>query len=128
MPGDSIDIARSLALYLIIFDDQGAPLACDAVLGGTTPVPPAGVFERAPSGREDRITWQPASGVRSAIVVTRYRGGFVLAGRSLRLVEERESSAEAISGVFWLLTLAVGGVASVIASLLRRHLPPQQAF
>ena len=38
---------------------------------------------------EDRLTWQPEPGVRSATVVVHYQGaqaGFVMAGRSLREV------------------------------------------
>jgi hypothetical protein len=42
-------------------------------------------------------------------VVVAYGGaqpGFVLAGRSLREVEKRESQVEQISGIVWLVTLA----------------------
>ncbi len=41
---------------------------------------------------EDRITWQPEPGIRSAVVVVHYTGatpGYVMAGRSLREVEWR---------------------------------------
>ena len=118
LPPATVDLARGLAPYLIIFDERGRPVASDAVLAGSTPVPPSGVFEAVRAGGEDRITWQPASGVRSAIVVTSYRGGFVLAGRSLRLVEQRESDVEAIVAIIWLATLAAVALASLGADWL----------
>ena len=45
-----------------------------------------------------------------AAVVVSYGGsqpGFVLAGRSLREVEKRESQVEQITGIVWLVSLAV---------------------
>ena len=46
-------------------------------------------------------------GVRSAIVVKSYPGGFVLAGRSLQSVEERETSLEQYCYIGGLATLAL---------------------
>ncbi len=87
-----IDIAASLAPYRMVFDDAGNPLASEAVLHGQTPAIPKGIFDYVRAYGEDRITWQPEPGVRSAVVIVHYGGahpGFVLAGRSLREVEQR---------------------------------------
>ncbi len=87
-----IDMARSLAPYLIDFDDALRPLASTVQLDGHIPVPPAGVFASAKARGENRLTWQPRRGVRSAVVVVPYAGlhpGYVLAGRSLRETERR---------------------------------------
>jgi len=57
---------------------------------------------------EDRVTWQPASAVRSAAVVVRYGGaqpGFVLAGRSQREVEARVDQLTLMIGAAWVITL-----------------------
>jgi hypothetical protein len=96
VPTEKVDIATSLAPYLIVFDRDGKPLASSAELNGGTPTIPSGIFESVKQQGEDRISWQPQSGVRSAIVVTQIKGGagFVLAGRSLREVEKRESLEE----------------------------------
>jgi hypothetical protein len=67
-----------------------------------------GVFDYVRQHDQDRITWQPEPGVRIATVVAGYTGsqsGFVLAGRSLREVEKRESQAEMEAGVVWIVTL-----------------------
>lgn len=106
------DIATSLAPYLIAYDDKGKAIASSGLLDGTIPTPPAGVFEVARAQGENRITWQPKPGVRSAIVLVRYEGkqpGFVLVGRSLSQIEERTSR------LVWMVTL--GWVVTMIASL-----------
>jgi hypothetical protein len=87
LPAGQVDLALSLAPYLIVFNPEGAPLVANATLHGQVPVPPKGVLEYARQHGEDRLTWQPEPGVRSAIVVLPVSGGtagYVLAGRSLR--------------------------------------------
>jgi hypothetical protein len=54
--------------------------------------PPSGVFAYVRDHGEDMISWQPAAGVRSAIVVDSFYGGFVVAGRSLTGTERAESA------------------------------------
>jgi hypothetical protein len=88
-----VDLARSLAPYITVFDGTGRVQASSAVLEGRTPVPPAGVLEAARHQRNE-LTWQPRPHVRSAIVVVPFRhgdaDGTVLVGRSLQEVERRE--------------------------------------
>ena len=89
---EKVDIAASLAPYLIIFDPSGNAIASNAVLHNTTPKLPPGVLEFTRQHEQDRITWQPEQGVRSAVVIVSAAGGksgYVLAGRSLREVEQR---------------------------------------
>jgi hypothetical protein len=107
LPGGAIDMATSLAPYLIIYDNSGTPLAASVELDGALPAVPAGVFSDAGSQGQKRFTWQPESGVRSAVVLTRYTGktsGYVLAGRSLREVEKREDRLLWLVGLAWLGT------------------------
>jgi hypothetical protein len=51
-------------------------------------------------------------------VVVAWKGGTVLAGRSLRLVEQRETNAELIAGAAWLAMLAALAAASILAAWL----------
>lgn len=105
-PGQAVNIAKSLDTYIIIYDASGAPLASSASLDGAPPSLPTGVFSYTTQRGEDRFTWQPAPGVRGAVVVTPWTNtgagnpalgiptstpgsGFVLAGRSLTEVEQR---------------------------------------
>jgi hypothetical protein len=111
VPSAKVDIAASLAPFLVIYDDSGKILASSAVLHGENPAIPAGVLDFTRQHGEDRVSWQPENGVRIAAVVVRTNNGFVLAGRSLREVEKRISQVENLSGlailVIWFTTLFV---------------------
>ena len=114
---EKVDIARSLAPYIIVFDTSGKPIISSAQLDGHTPTIPPGVFDYVRQSGEDRFTWQPRTGVRSAVVVTAFKGsasGFVLAGRSLREVEIREDALMQIVFVGWLAILLVTLLATAI--------------
>ena len=90
---------------MIVFDANGTPIASSALLDGQTPSIPPGIFDSVRKNGEDRITWQPQDGVRSAVVVTQFKGtstGFVLAGRSLREVEKREDSLLQLLNIGWI--------------------------
>ncbi len=104
---NKIDIAESLAPYLAIYDTSHQLVATSATLHGETLAPPSGVFDTAQASGINVLTWQPEAGVRSAIVVKAYPGGYVLAGRSLQSVEERETSLEQLLFIGGLATLAL---------------------
>lgn len=99
-PPGSVDVAHSLTPFMIVYNSQGQVVSSNAKLNGQTPVLPSGIFNNVKNNGEERFTWQPQDDVRIAAVVTSYTGGFVLAGRNIREVENREHK----------LTLQVGGV------------------
>jgi hypothetical protein len=118
IPTAKVEIADSLAPFLIVFDDSGKVQASSATLHGVVPAYPAGVLDYTRQHGEDRVTWQPENGVRMATVVARYDQGFVLAGRSLREVEKREDQVEQLSGLamltIWVVTLIVIALAELV--------------
>jgi hypothetical protein len=118
---EKVDIARSLAPYLVVFDSAGKPVASSALLDGQVPTLPAGVIEYARQHGEDRITWQPQPGVRGAAVVVAARGGqagFVLAGRSLREVENRVAQLGVpFAGAWFLAMVAALGLIGLFEAL-----------
>ena len=123
VPAEKVDIANSLAPYIIVFDATGKPIASSVQLNGQTPTIPSGVFDYVRQNGEDRITWQPQPGVRSAIVVTQFKGsnpGFVLASRSLREVEIREDNIMHLILLGWLAILLVSLLATAIIFRLLR--------
>lgn len=110
----SVNIASSLAPFVMIYDKDRNPVLATAVLSGKTPNIPEGVLNAAGRKGENRVTWQPKRGVRSAIVVVSYPRGYVLVGRSLTEVEKRIEQLGMLVCMLWLMTM----VASFLAVLL----------
>lgn len=110
-----VEMSQSLAPFVIVFDETGMPLASSARLHGRLPALPAGLLDYVREHGEDRVTWQPESGVRMATVIVHVPGGpggFVLAGRSLLEVEKRIDQAQLLSGL-GALAIAAGSLVVV---------------
>ena len=119
VPSRSIDIGTSTDLYVIVTDAQREVLASSGSLDGKVVLPPAGVFDFVRTSGEDRVTWQPATGVRSWIVVDSFSGGFVIAGRSPSDSEQSELLL-LLWGSFAALALAGAAGVALIAARLGR--------
>lgn len=108
VPGTT-DISKSLATYIMIFDDSGKTLLSTADLHGQAPSFPSGVFDYVRQHNQERVTWQPEPGVRQATVVTYYKNdkasGFVVVGRSLREIENRINNLALMVGLVWLVLM-----------------------
>jgi hypothetical protein len=123
----TIDMTHSLSVFVIVYDDNGKPVAGNAALNGSMPVPPSGVLDFVRAHQEERVTWQPGLGLRFATIVRSYKtangSGFVLVGRSLREVEKRESQLMQLAGIAWgaLMATIVIGVPLVAWSNKRPH-------
>ena len=113
-----VDIARSLAPFVVIYGSADSIIATDGMLDGQPPVVPAGVLAAAHATGRNAVTWQPRPGVRVATVSVPWSGGTVLAGRSLRLVEDRAAMLEQLVGAWWLATLAALAVAGAVVARL----------
>jgi hypothetical protein len=116
-----VDLATSLGTFVIVFDADHAVVATNATLDGGSPAPPRAMLDAATPGSPSAVTWQPRSGVRIAAVTVAWKGGFVLAGRSLRRVEQLEWNAQLLAGAAW----ACGLVALALASLAGAWLWPR---
>lgn len=122
LPASQVDLASSLAPFVIVYDEDGKVLASSASLHGQAPALPDGVLAYTRAHGEDRITWQPEPGVRIAAVIAAVKGaggGFVLAGRSMREVETREDQALSITVIAILVTLAASLLFTALSELLR---------
>lgn len=117
LPSGQVNIASSLAPFVIIFDDSGKPVASSALLHDQIPSYPTGVFDYVRKNGEDRVTWQPEPGVRIASVVVAYSGtlnGFVMAGRSLRETEKRVDLVGSYVLFAWILTMLTSLIVVVL--------------
>jgi hypothetical protein len=117
IPSTRVDMSSSLQPYVVVFDPSGRVITSSVTLHGRQPDFPVSVFDGLQGGGQDRITWQPEVGVRSAVVVEHWRGGFVLAGRSLRLTEERETDLELLVAAGWLGTSAFTALVAVVVGI-----------
>jgi hypothetical protein len=121
LPANSIDVAKSLASFIIVYNDAGEPTASSGLLHGKIPTLPVGVLDYVRKTGEDRVTWQPEGGVRIATVVVRASGnspGFVLVGRSLRETEKRVDQLNLLVGAAWLAALSATMVVVVLSELI----------
>ncbi|MGA7192456.1 MAG: hypothetical protein WBW94_02420 [Anaerolineales bacterium] len=103
--GTKVEMSRSLAPFIDIYDMNENPIAGSGLLNGQLPAYPKGALDSAKQSGENRVTWQPNPDVRIASVVVPYNDGFVVAGRNMREVEQRESQTELLAGVTWILAL-----------------------
>ena len=116
LPGRQVELSESLAPYVMVFDKGETLVASSATLDGHTPDFPKSVLQNLQG--QDRVTWQPQAGVRSAVIVQAWQGGFVVVGRSLRLVEEREQNTLALTTAAWAACVVGSGVAALAVALL----------
>jgi hypothetical protein len=128
IPPNNVNLEQSLEPFAIFYDDRGVPSAANGYLNKAIPSPPPGVFRYLRSHDTDTVTWQPQPNVRIAAVIHRVSGpnpGFILAGRSLRLVDEQESLfwRMVFLGWFMLVFLLVAG-AALLSRFQRRNTMP----
>jgi hypothetical protein len=114
-----VNLAQSLASFVVIYDKNGNPVAGTGYLDGARPKVPMGELKAADSQSDNRVTWQPKDNVRIASVTVAAKNYYVLAGRSLREVENREQKIFRITLGGWAATLLVTIVAFIVREQYR---------
>ncbi len=114
------DLRQDLQGFVIVTDSSRAVLASSAQLDGQTPLPPEGVFKYTAAHGRDKISWQPKDDVRLATIVVPYKGGFVMAGQSLKPYEDRVVIYSVLALAAW---AAMFGWATLILLLPAKFLP-----
>ncbi len=91
IPTSHVAIETSISPYIVVYTKEGTSVAGNGYLHDVLPQLPSGVFEAQKGGiaNENRISWQPEPAIREAIVITSYKNGYVVSGRSLRDTELR---------------------------------------
>jgi len=118
----TIDIGKSLSPFLIIVDPSGKSVASTGRLDASIPTIPSGALDYAKTHGENRLTWQPRSGVRIASVIVSVPGdakGFVVAGRSLEESEARTAMIGKLIALGWLGCFVLIGVVCVLLTLMQ---------
>jgi len=114
---DSMDLAKSLAPFVTLYDKNGRPIQSTGLLEGKYPIIPRGVFEFVNQHGEERVSWQPRQDIRMAMIVMAVKSpiiGFVAVGRSLKEVELRESNLRNIVFLGWMFAAGIIALAALI--------------
>jgi len=110
---------KSASPIVLIYDTSGQPVAGNALLHGTLPRLPHGIFNTIRDRREFRVTWQPHIGIRVALTGDVLpSGGFVVAGQSLILAESKEIRFHSL--LLWIWAFAMLACGSILALSRRR--------
>lgn len=117
VPEQTVDIHRSLAPWVAVYDGSRKLVASSA--DGLDAFPTS-VFDSVPAGGRDVVTWQPDTSTRQAAVVERWAHGWVVAGRSLALVEQREDQTLQLSVLAWLGALVAAAAGAVAGAMVTR--------
>jgi hypothetical protein len=113
------DIRQGLTPWIAIYDAGGANYGSTGLLNGDNPKMPTGLLDystwlshktwHSPTGLETRVTWQPESDIRQALVIVHFDsslgGGYAVAGRSMRTTEERIISLTQLAAIAWSFTV-----------------------
>ncbi len=124
MAGDTVEISKSLAVFIVLYDMNGEPIRSNGLLDGKLPQIPKGVFDFTRRHGEDAISWQPRRGVRMATVVESVQAGeigFVAVGRSLQEVEKRVGSLTTMILIGWLACIGVIFLHVIIVNIRSKH-------
>ena len=106
-----VDLARSLAVFVVVEDAQGRSSDGSGFLRGSLVSLPTGVLASAARSGKDDVTWQPSAGLRFATVTLKVGNQFVSAGQSLRPSEDRDGTFRLLVGLGWLAAMLIlGGV------------------
>lgn len=104
--GAQVDMGKSLAPYIILFDNNGKITTSSASFNNKLPKIPGGLLATARKRGELRFTWQLEPEVRQAAVMEYVnRKGYILVGRSLKEVEIREIQVIDMVFIAWLIGL-----------------------
>jgi hypothetical protein len=121
---DKLEISTSISPFYVIYDENAKPLSSNALLYNKMPELPLGVFRGAKEEGENKITWQPASGLRFATVIVHVSGkfnGYVMAGRSLMETEKRIKNLTLMTGLTWGITSVVVLVIVILYSRIKEE-------
>lgn len=102
-----VDMSKSSAPFLIIYDQFGKVVAGNGYLDNVIPQVPIGVLSTAQNDKTHNVTWEPKNDVRIASASARAGDYYVLGGRSLAQTEKWISNTGKLLGIVWLLSLVI---------------------
>jgi hypothetical protein len=107
---DTIDLQKSLSIFVASYDENGSPLQSNAVIDGKLPQIPLSVIKFVKMHKEDWITWQPRQNIRLATGILSTGStpvSYIAVGRSLKNAEDRISNLITMIGIGWTLCFLI---------------------
>jgi hypothetical protein len=123
---DSIELSESLGVFAAFYGPDLLPLRSSGLLHGQLPRIPSGVLDYVKTHGQERVSWQPEHQVRMALVVLRSQSpnvAFVVVGRSLMEIEQREANLRTMALLCWVLVMGMLIVIATLAGLSRPKTP-----
>ncbi|MFA7308773.1 MAG: hypothetical protein WC045_01745 [Patescibacteria group bacterium] len=108
MPNTSVDIATSPDTFIMLYNDNQEMTISSTLLNGSAPRLPKDILNYAKDHTENKLTWEPVPGVRTALIVKRIEGknpGYVAVGRSLTGTERNTLYLGLLMLTIWLVSL-----------------------
>ena len=118
----TVDMAHSVAPFIIIYDKSGKVVTGSGYLDGKIPRVDTAVLKDAQPGKDNQVTWQPKAGVRIASVEVAAKKYYVLGGQSLRLTESRANKLLAITALGWAISVIFILIDYFVLQKLTTHL------
>lgn len=100
-----VDMERSHAPFVIIYDQYGKVVKGNGYLDGSVPQVPIGVLSATKGHKINKVTWQPKDHVRIASVSVQADDNYVLGGRSLWTVEQHIRSFTQWTVGLWVVAM-----------------------
>lgn len=117
LAGGTVDMAKSLAPFMIIYDKKGQVFLSSGYLNGKVPKVSLSMLEASKGKAYSAVTWEPQKDVRIAAVTVAAKDYYVLSGRSLTEVEKNETHTLQAAFIGGVLSLVLLGVMVVIRIL-----------
>lgn len=107
LAGQRLELTTDTGPFVIVYGADNTPVGGTVVRDGALPMVPVGVLATARLKGQDKVTWQPAAGLRFALVAWALTDGrVVVGGQSLTPFEDRDTQTMALIGLGWLTSIA----------------------
>lgn len=113
----AINLRTSVSTYVMVFNRVQEPVVVTALLDNQEVKPPVELFNLTEKNGQTRFTWQPAPGVKSAVVMQYFddqQTGYLLVGRSLRETDYRITEITQTIMAGWLMIMALSLVCTIV--------------
>jgi sensor histidine kinase regulating citrate/malate metabolism len=107
-PSAKNDVSKSLTSFIVVYDASKKFVTSSITVNNNNPVLPISMLEQVDKKGETKVTWEPAKGIKAAVVIVKHGGqapGYVAIGRSLREIDKRINDMGNLIVLIWLISI-----------------------